>query len=43
MLAACRAVASDAAAWSSPRPDTDVVVRRLMEEMSGPSLSHVLG
>jgi hypothetical protein len=43
MLAACRAVASDAAAWSSPRPNTDVVVRRLMEEMSGPSLSHVLG
>ncbi|HWB16842.1 MAG TPA: nucleotidyltransferase family protein [Vicinamibacterales bacterium] len=32
-LAALRRVVSEARAWSSPRPDTGVVVRMLMEEM----------
>jgi hypothetical protein len=35
-LAAFRLVVGDASAWSSPRPDTDEVVRMLMEEMPAP-------
>jgi hypothetical protein len=33
MLAAFRVVTGTAVAWSSPRPDTDGVVRMLKEEM----------